>query len=136
MKILKQLLFIGVVIGWLLVAACAPAGVDALAGTDWDLVSLAGETPVANATIGFENGRLGGITGCNNYGGSYTVSGNQLTLEDGLEMTEMACLDEGVMAQEQQFASMLLAVQSFAISGDTLTLLDGAGNPLMQFRAG
>jgi heat shock protein HslJ len=57
-------------------------------------------------TLEFEDGRVAGNGGCNNFFGTYTVDGNQLTIS-ALGSTMMACLPEEVMQQEAQVLALL-----------------------------
>ena len=109
---------------------------DNLAGTRWVLEGYGSVdsimVPVAEATLEFrEDGTMGGSTGCNSFGGSYTL------LPDGglslgeMAMTEMACLDSGVMEQETAVLQSLATVSSYTQTADSLTLEYEGGT--MQF---
>ncbi|MDB5045452.1 MAG: hypothetical protein JWQ08_1502 [Deinococcus sp.] len=69
-------------------------------------------------TLMLAGGRVGGSDGCNSYGGSYRMEGNQLVLTSPLMSTMMACLDEAT--------SPLLAVldgrPTLTVQGQMLTL--------------
>jgi heat shock protein HslJ len=70
----------------------------------------------------FDNGRAGGFSGCNSYGGEYRIEGNRLVLSD-IAATAMACLDpDGIMEQEQRFLAILGSVTSLTIEGDGMEL--------------
>lgn len=106
-----------------------------LEGTPWTLESfIEGETVsslIAGTTITLqlEAGRMTGSAGCNNYGGSYTLEGGELTVNE-LVWTEMACMDpEGVMEQEQRYLSILNNATRLELEGGQLTLRtpDGRG---------
>ena len=117
------------------IAACALPGLptsDPLKGTSWRLVLLGGTPliPGTEITAAFEDGQVHGQA-CNSYGGSYTVSGDKLTVRE-LFMTEMACLDpEGIMQQEGQYLEMLAMASSFKISGQELRIVSSAGGELV-----
>lgn len=104
-----------------------------LVGTQWQLVSY-GPTDAPTAvisgsavTLNFTNEtQLAGNGGCNGYGGSYQVDGNQITISDVIS-TMMACLANGVTEQEQAYFAALQSASSYTISGDTLTLEDADG---------
>jgi heat shock protein HslJ len=71
-------------------------------------------------TAEFDAGEIRGSASCNQYFGSYTVSGDQITLE-GLGWTEMACMDpEGIMEQEIDIMTMLSKATSFRIESGNL----------------
>ena len=116
-------------------AACTLPGLptgDPLKGTSWRLVTLrgAGLIPGTEITATFEDGHVGGIAGCNHYGGSYQVSGDKLTV-DAMFMTEMACMDpEGVMEQEQQYLELLGNAKTFTLTEGRLEIVTGSGQAL------
>jgi heat shock protein HslJ len=122
--------------------ACNPTTGDgtqtpttALEGTEWRLVTLNGQAPLASTTITatFAQGQVAGFSGCNSYFGSYTLRGSALQFQ-GLGGTEMACLDpEGVMDQEQTFLRTLGEVASYHLADDQLILRDAQGNAVLLF---
>lgn len=72
------------------------------------------------------NGRFTGFGGCNEMDGPYTTTGtNGLTIGP-LASTQKGCAAD-VMTVESQYAVALSKVATYDISGDTLTLRDGAG---------
>ncbi len=102
----------------------------------WDVTSFVnadGEMiesiPGAEPTVRMEDGQIGGSGSCNNYFGSYTLDGDQLTIEQ-VGATMMAC-PEPLMNQETAFLAALESVASYTLDGDTLTLLDSDGNPVV-----
>ena len=116
--------------------ASAPALRRGVAGADWELIELAGQPAPTGAggrraTIRFEpdEARAGGFSGCNRYGGSYTVDGDALRF-GALAMTKMAC-DQG-MELERRLAGALEATVRYDVSGDRLTLYD-ASRPVARF---
>ncbi|MFN8185489.1 MAG: META domain-containing protein [Gaiellales bacterium] len=114
----------------LLLAAAACGGGDeaSLPGSSWTLTSLDGAEPVGEKaiTLAFaDDGTLAGTSGCNQYGGGFTVDGDALTVEP-LRSTRMACEDD-VMAQEFAYTTALEAAQSFSIDGDTLEIVSSEG---------
>ena len=128
------------VVGLLLmiaIAACSPAGsggdvepgVDStvdLTGTSWVLVEYGEEggltavLPNTTITIEFEDGRINGSAGCNNYFADATIASNSLSLGP-IGSTRMACPDP-IMRQEADFLAALEAVTGFTVSGEQLTL--------------
>jgi heat shock protein HslJ len=120
----------------LVFSACAPAGGSsaALPGTKWELTSLSGATPASgtSVTLFFGNDdKAGGDAGCNNYSGTYKVSGSSLTFGP-MVSTMMAC-QPPIMDQEQAFLKALGATKSYEATADQLTLKDGSGNVLAVF---
>ena len=83
----------------------------------------------SNITTEFgSDGTLSGNSGCNTYSGTYTVTGNQITIGP-LASTRMACSDPaGIMEQETQFLAALQTAATYNIENATLELRtkDGA----------
>jgi heat shock protein HslJ len=97
-----------------------------LANSKWTLTLFGApdaETPVvagSTITLAFDaNGQAGGSSGCNTYGGSYEVQGDQLRFGE-LISTLIACVDQGVMEQEMTYLTALQSAGRFAIDGDML----------------
>lgn len=126
-------------------AACAPgiqpggpAGVPLpLEGTPWTLgsyVDSQGNTVSvlsgSEVTAKFQNGQANGNAGCNNYFGSYQVSGSKLTVDVG-GVTRMFC--EGLMEQEGAYLAALGNAASYQISGQQLQIADAAGKTVLTF---
>jgi heat shock protein HslJ len=103
-----------------------------LTDTTWALSVFDGTDPVADTTITLTfdgEGNAYGSSGCNSYSGSYEVDGE--TLEFGMMMgTLMACLQEGVMEQEQAYLQALGAVERYLIERNQLTLMTEDGKRL------
>jgi len=115
----------------LALTACAGAGAS-LEGTAWKLVEFAGQPFVANTqpTISFEDGRVGGNSSCNTYGGEYTVNGDNI--EFGMLMsTMMACADNNAMTQEQEYLAFLGSVKIWELRNGQLLFFDANGNTLI-----
>lgn len=111
-----------------------------LEGTNWTLTSYLGpngtgvKVPAGvAATALFKGAAMTGNSGCNQYRGSYTVDGNKLTIGQTLS-TLMAC-EQAKMALEQAYLAVLPRVATFAISGDTLTLMTAEGVVGLEFAA-
>ncbi|MCB2223710.1 MAG: META domain-containing protein [Actinobacteria bacterium] len=110
-------------------------GAAGLTGTSWVVVSFGidgADDPVlpdAVPTIRFfEDGTIGGNSGCNSFGGSIALGpGDGVSIVD-LAWTEMACMDQGVMDQEQRFFQALARVDTLADrdAGPTLVAADGS----------
>jgi heat shock protein HslJ len=140
---IRRTILVGItVVLAVLTAACAAAKQDqpppqgnALQGSEWVLVSLHGSAPIAGreVTLRFGDTSIEGSGGCNTYGGSYTASGDSLSLSD-VYWTEMACMaPEGIMAQEQAYFQALNAVASYQVEGDRLELTDDTGAQVLAF---
>ena len=101
---------------------------DALAGTSWTFVSIAG-VPVAPdrpTSLAFESDRLSGSAGCNRFSGSYSVADGTLTAEP-LMATEMACPGAGMTQENAFFALMQGPVRLSFPSDGTLEISGESG---------
>jgi heat shock protein HslJ len=130
-------LFIALIIAVLLAACALPNGGPAAGSLEgsWTLTSMGGKVPIdgSTTTIKFENGEAGGKSGCNSYGGSYTISGNKLAFS-ALMQTEMACMEpQGLMEQESAYLQSLSQTASFSAAGDQLELKNAAGEVTLVF---
>lgn len=107
-----------------------------LSSTSWKVIGYNnGKQSVSSVLVGTtltaefaKDGTLSGSGGCNNYNGTYTVTGNQIKIGP-LASTKMACGEpEGVMEQESQYMVALQTAVTFQIEGTILELrtADGA----------
>jgi len=140
---LKVIYFsLGLCAGLFMLAACASTasqqgGEDNLTGQGWNLTLLMDKelVPGSSITALFTSaGKVGGSSGCNQYSGTYIVSGNKLQISSPLASTMMAC-DQALMDQESAYLTALGGVKSFTISGDQLTLKDANNQSLLVFKA-
>lgn len=123
-------------------AVTSDSAETSLAGTSWMLTDYndgqGGVVAVlddAQITAVFgEDGTLSGNAGCNNYSGTYTVSGSSLTINPAIASTMMAC-DEAIMQRETAYLAALPAATTFQIEGDVLKLLDANGALMAAFTA-
>jgi heat shock protein HslJ len=67
-----------------------------------------------------DNGKLFGSTGCNNFTGSYKLTGTKLDLNLGA-LTKMMCPGD----TEQNFIIAIKKVTNIKMDGGTLNLLNG-----------
>ncbi|MDD1653874.1 MAG: META domain-containing protein [Methanomicrobiales archaeon] len=86
-------------------------------------VSLLPGTTIT-ATFGPE-GRLAGNDGCNQYSGTFTLSGSGIQVDPALTSTMMAC-EPPVMDQAQAYTRILVGPSTWQVSGDRLTIQDTA----------
>ena len=113
------------------------AGSVPLEGTTW---VLGGGTdigaPLGDVVVSaqFEGGTVSGTSGCNNYNGPYTLDGDKLTIGPNLARTQMACIGPAA-AVEQVYLKLLTQVESYSISGETLSLAGSGGKTLLTFEA-
>lgn len=110
-----------------------------LAGTSWLLVSFAGADGTATdaaaaATLNLAaDGKAFGGTGCNSFTATYTVDGDSISFELGA-MTQMACADEAVNAQEAAVTAQLAAATTFTATAEQL-VLSGDDGDLLTYAA-
>lgn len=78
------------------------------------------------------NGKLGGHSGCNVYGGSYSVSNGKLKIGD-LISTMMAC-EEPSMQFEQLFTQTLQNAEKFSVKDGLLTITDQKTHNFLRFK--
>lgn len=103
-----------------------PTGLKPLAGTRWQVETMGGTAVVAGSEpqINFEaDGKINGTTGCNRFFGGYAQTGASLAFT-GVGMTKMACMADGVMAQETAFGKIL--------SSKTEGKIDSLGNLIIR----
>jgi len=130
-----------------LVAASAAAGYEpggahaaqpsTLAGKVWVLTSLVGKPPLRATELTSEfttGGKISGSAGCNQYSGSYTVSGSSFRISSPLASTRKACT-RAVELQETGFLKALASARSYSVSGAKLTLKSASGKSLLTFKA-
>jgi putative lipoprotein len=106
-----------------------------LVGSTWLAEDIDGKGVIDNAqsTLVFgTDGRVSGRAGCNQYGGSVTLNGASLIV-DQVFSTKMACTAPALMDQETRFLEALQATRSYRMDGTKLVLLDGAGTPRLRF---
>lgn len=121
------------IMGVFILAGCGlVSGGDLLDGTSWTLTDLAGSSLVEGISITaqFSDGQIGGSSGCNSYGGAYTVNGEKLETAD-LVSTLMACADTDAMDQEQAFLAYLQDLKTFEIDGNQLKIITADGAELI-----
>ncbi len=103
-----------------------------LIGTQWILTVFDGADPLADTTITLEfdeEGRAFGSSGCNSYGGSFTVEDDTLAF-GMMTSTMMACLQDNIMQQEQAYLQALNATVRYEIFGNRLIIVYGDGQRL------
>jgi heat shock protein HslJ len=88
----------------------------------------------APPSVTFDGARMGGFTGCNSYGGPYTVDGSSLELGQ-LAMTLVGCPSPAAEV-ETAFLAALERVAAWRIEDDELLLLDADEAELLRFAPG
>jgi heat shock protein HslJ len=109
-----------------------------LEGTQWQMVSYLdskGQTvpalPNVEVTAMFQDGKVAGRDGCNQYAGTYKADGNLLTIRLG-PSTMMAC-DPKIMEQAQGYLAALSSSATFQITGKQLLITNGGGKVAVTF---
>jgi heat shock protein HslJ len=100
-----------------------------LNGTAWQATGFnngnnAVVSPISGTTLTarFDASQISGNGGCNNFSGSYSVSGSNIWI-GSLGGTQMACSDvSGQMEQESQYLAALQSAATFQFDGSQLTL--------------
>lgn len=125
------------ILAGLTITACvSPKKPEALAGTQWKLISYGSihnptpAVPEANTSLTFsKNGKLNGTVGCNSFSGDYVVgpatgqnqgSRNRITFGP-VASTLMACPDP-IMDQESVVFQIFSGTTKFTIESDKLTI--------------
>jgi heat shock protein HslJ len=131
---------VAVALGALLVAeivgGCAGGGgASSFEGVPWTLsagVDAEGWEAIA-PSVRFEAGKLGGSTGCNRYGGPYTVDGDTLELGE-IASTLIACPPPAGAVELAYLGAFRRAAQ-WRLQDEELVLLDVEDVELLRFRA-
>ncbi|MES2208645.1 MAG: META domain-containing protein [Chloroflexota bacterium] len=122
-----------VVLMGVLLAACAggrspgpTVPVRDLDGTSWRATSLRDVGPMAGAepTIRFSSGQAGGTTGCNTFGGPYTLTADGSFTVGSVVMTEIACIGE-LGAQESIVIDLLTKANRLEFLSDGSIRISG-----------
>jgi heat shock protein HslJ len=103
-----------------------PAGSASLTGA-WKLTSFGSGDVVSSvladveAGLTFnEDGTVTGASGCNEFGGGYTVEGNQITFKEIVSTLKLC--DTPLMGQEEAMQQVLTDMATYQIDGNTLTI--------------
>jgi len=136
-RVFLAALALGMVMSILSATGCSSGDAD-LEGKRWVLESYGDRgSPtiiIEDSTVSaeFTEGQINGSAGCNNYFGSYEVSGKNLTFGP-VASTEMYCMDpEGIMDQEYAYLKSLGQAETYEISGGKL-LITCTGDQLLTF---
>jgi len=112
----------------------SPQSPTGLSGPTWRVTSInngndavVSTVPGTQVSMMFgEDGTVSGSGGCNNFSGSYTLSGSSISFGP-LASTLRACFPVEVSEQEQYFYAALSATTTYELNGDRLTFRDDAG---------
>jgi heat shock protein HslJ len=103
-------------------------GDDPFGATTWQLISGSADGVAlvlvdgAPVTFRADQGDAGGRSACNSYGGPISITDVVVTIGPSLQMTEMACLEDGVMDLEAAYLAALPRVTTVARDGEELVL--------------
>lgn len=117
------------------ITACGTAA--SLDGTSWRLVgwSVSSLDPQAfTITAEFADGRIGGTSAVNTYGGEYTTGSGGSFAVGEIAQTLMAGPEEDMRA-EAAYHELLRNAASYRRDATTLTLFDENGNESLTFEA-
>lgn len=111
-----------------------------LEGQTWELIQYRDASDemkdlISNSRITalFENGRVAGNAGCNQYFGGYELDQDQLSVQN-VGSTLMACITpEGIMVQELAFLNRLQESNRFEIDSGHLKISDSTGKLILVF---
>lgn len=134
MKKIVMSLIVALVI--LSATACKQAPKLSLADGEWVLTAWLDETGeeqmvTANRpTMMFTTeSKVSGMAGCNHFSGTYTVDGQNLTVDMGA-LTRKMCLD---MTLENRMVGQMPNVAAYKIDGNQLILSNKEGKELFRF---
>ena len=123
-------------------AAAQAQSQTGLAGTSWILSSYNTRTgssvdavTTAPAALAFTEDKVSGSTGCNDFSGTYTSDEEALTITLG-PMTQKACGDPAITAQETAVVAQLANVASYSSDDTGLTLKDSSGATVLVYGPG
>lgn len=112
-----------------------------LTNTYWKIMSLFG-TEVSTQADGKEphmillgeEGRFTATVGCNQFMGSFELSGSGIVFGPGAASTRMACRDP-LGEWEVMLGKVISGAVRWSKSGDKLSLIDADGEPIAEFEA-
>lgn len=112
-----------------------------LVGTTWRLAGFSDNETArsalagSNATVVFgDDSRVRGTTGCNDLAGPYTASDGRIAVGP-LAVTERACADPALRAQEQDLLRALDGAATYTIDGRRLVMTGAGGDQMVDFVA-
>lgn len=142
LPILLLALAVPLVAAALVVSGCGSGGdsgsAPSLEGTSWRLTGWsASSLDPADFTITarFADGKIGGKSAVNTYGGPYEAGEDGSFSVGDLASTMMAG-PEPDMRAETIYLQLLAEASSYAVEGETLILSDGNGNQSLIYAAG
>jgi heat shock protein HslJ len=110
-----------------------------LEGTLWLLKTYtdnegkeSGLFPGSKITAAFEESRLSGSSGCNQYFGSYQTDGGNLSIGE-IGLTMMFCTPVELMDQEAEYLRALANISSYKIIGNQLVMANAEGQTILLY---
>lgn len=99
---------------------------------DWAAETIAGKAVInpGRVTLSFGEGRVSGRAGCNLYSGPVEYGKGRIKIGT-LISTKMACMEEGVMAQESAYLSALGAADRYSFAGDGKLTIGTSAGPIV-----
>ncbi len=106
-----------------------------LTGKNWKLIMLSGDSVKSEARQPFmiltsDENRFSGNTGCNNFFGTFELTGESGIIFSKIGVTKMACIGDN---PEQEFMEVLEKTTSFDLALNKLILKDETGLNLAEF---
>jgi putative lipoprotein len=118
-------------------AGCGGESSPSLEGTAWKLTGWSVSSQDPNdftITAEFGDGRIGGRSAVNTYGGPYTT-GEDGSFSVGELASTMMAGPEADMQAESTYMTLLAAAKEYQVDGEALTLLDGDGGESLIYTA-
>ncbi len=137
MKTLTKVGLLGLVLLTLMGCQLLPRRSIDLEGTSWALSSLEGSLPLPGITVTLQfgtDGTASGSDGCNQFSTAYSQRRDNLTFEEPMASTLMAC-PEPVMDQATAYMRALVATTNYTASDRELILTDDDDRILATFVA-
>lgn len=116
-------------------AGCGGDPASLLQGDEWSVYQIGGQPIIdgSKVTLAFSaDGRVSGAGSCNRFMGSYTLTGEGLTLSQ-MASTMMAC-EDGLMDQEARYLRLLEAIWRFDLDADGQLVLHTAEGETVRAR--
>ncbi len=124
--------------GTTILAFEAVDGTEAIVGS-WEATGYYTGTAITSVIVGstltadFAAKEVQGESGCNSFGGPYTLTGQKIVLGP-LRSTLKACTDPALQTQEQHYVAALEMSTTFLVSGDRLELFRADGGIAATFQ--
>lgn len=100
---------------------------------DWEVISIHGQKDFSqkpNMSFSQKDQHVGGNSGCNNYGGEFSIKGSDISFGQ-MTSTMMACIGDNT---EDRFFSALDQVKSYSIKDGKLQLIDKNQNIVLELQ--